>query len=232
MSKINSLTLETFSPEEQDLLNQHFLLVQEVNKQINLTRITTYEEAKILHIEDSLAALPELEAAPEGNYGDLGTGAGFPGIPLSIVTKREVLLIDSVQKKMKALDGIVQQMGLRARISTYAGRIEDLSIEQPERFSVLTTRALSSLPSLLELASPLLVENGQLICFKAQMTKEELEAGLSLEKMLGMSLLSDREFFLSDGTTRRRILVFKKTGHPTIKLPRRLGQAQKHPLSS
>lgn len=222
--------MASIDEQNQVLLDRYLELVLEVNKSINLTRIDSIEQARILHIEDSLSALPEFLDAPEGLYGDLGSGGGFPGIPLAIVSCRQTVLVDSVQKKMKALEGIISELGLSNRVTTYAGRIEDLALERKGSFSVLTARALSRLDSLLELASPLLTKHGQLICFKARTADEELEAALSMQQLVGMELVSRRSFMLSDGDTFREILVFEKTGKPRLKLPRRVGLAQKKPL--
>ena len=81
-----------------DLLRRHLELVIEANKTTNITRIESMEEGMVLHVEDSLVGLPELEAAPAGRYADLGSGAGYPGIPLAVETGRETLLVDSVGK--------------------------------------------------------------------------------------------------------------------------------------
>ena len=121
-------------------------------------------------------------------------------------------------------------MGLSKQMSTYGGRIEDLATEKKASFSVLTARALSSLSSLLELSSPLLVQGGQLICYKANVEDEEIDHVEELKGLLAMRLVSDRSFTLSDGVTPRRILVFEKKGYPSIKLPRRVGMAQKRSL--
>lgn len=214
------------------LCSQYLDLILEVNKTINLTRITELEQARILHLEDSLSALPEINEAPDGLYGDLGTGGGFPGVPVAIVTGRQTVLIDSVKKKMNALDGAVSEMGLSKQISTYGGRIEDLSLEMRSQFSLLTARALTQLPSLLELASPLLRKWGRLVCYKAQISDEEIENALSIEGLVGLKMVSRRCFELSDGVTHREILVFEKVSKPKIKLPRRVGMAQNNPLTS
>lgn len=212
-------------------LIEHYLeLILEVNKTLNLTRIEDSQEARLLHIEDSLSGSKELEAAPDGLYGDLGSGGGFPGVPLAIASGRQTLLIDSVKKKMAAVASVIDELGLSAQIGTYNGRIEDLAIDQPEQFSVLTARALSRVSVLMELASPLLKNGGHLICYKAQLADEELDHALSLQKYLGMKLVSDRSFFLSDNETARRIVVFEKYKDAGLKLPRRVGLAQKKPL--
>ncbi len=218
------------SSECRDLTHQYLDAILEVNKTTNLTRIASQAEAEILHIEDSLVGLPEMEAAPEGLYGDLGSGGGFPGVPLAIATGRTTVLVDSVKKKMALVAGVLEELGLGGQISTYDGRIEELALERPGSFSALTARALSRLVSLLELASPLLSKGGQLICYKAQVDDEELEEARVVEGLVGMKLVSRRELTLSDGETSRTILVFEKIGRGKVKLPRRIGLAQRNPL--
>lgn len=222
--------MEGVDANRSALIECYLELILEVNKTLNLTRIEDSQEARLLHIEDSLSGSKELEAAPDGLYGDLGSGGGFPGVPLAIASGRQTLLIDSVKKKMAAVASVIDELGLSAQIGTYNGRIEDLAIDQPEQFSALTARALSRVSVLMELASPLLKNGGHLICYKAQLSDEELDHALSLQKYLGMKLVSDRSFFLSDNETARRIVVFEKYRDAGLKLPRRVGLAQKKPL--
>lgn len=212
------------------LIDRYMQAVLEVNKTLNLTRIEDSEEARLLHIEDSLSGLEELSQAPEGRYVDLGSGGGFPGVPLGIVSGRKTLLVDSVKKKMAAVSEILRDLGLSGNISTFDGRIEELGIQQKEQFAVATARALAKLSVLMELASPLLFKGGVLVCYKAQLSEEEYDKAISLKKYLGFDLKSDREFRLSDDQTTRRILVFQKVKEPGLKLPRRIGLAQKKPL--
>jgi len=228
---INTVRLESIPADKRGLIKKHLALVLQANKQTNLTRITSFEEGLLLHVEDSLAGLPEIDKAPNGLYADLGTGAGFPGIPLAIASGRQTLLVDSVHKKTAILDSIVTELGIQGQVCTYTGRIEQLAREKREGFAVLTTRALASLASLIELASPLLPFSGQLICYKAKIDEAELGNAERLKEKVGMRLVSDRAFFLSDGQTTRRILVFEKYRHPATKLPRREGMAQKRPYS-
>ena len=89
------------SSSPNDLFLPYLQAVLEVNKTTNLTRITSLEDAEMLHIEDSLVGLPEVDDAPEGWYGDLGSGGGFPGVPLALATGRRTLLVVSVKKKMR-----------------------------------------------------------------------------------------------------------------------------------
>ena len=217
------------SEQQITLLMKHLELVVEKNKVINLTRIDDIETAKLLHIEDSLSALPELNGCPEGLYGDLGSGAGFPGIPLAIASGRKTVLVDARKKKMDAVREMVEQLGLSDQIETYSGRAELLARSKPGAFFALTARALSKLSVLMELSSPLLKTGGRLICYKSHVDESEYDHAIDLQQMVGMRLVSDREFELG-GEYGRRIVVFEKSGKPKLKLPRLEGQAQKNPL--
>lgn len=217
------------SIEQRKLLDLHLRLVIEENKITNLTRIVDWDSAQLLHVEDSLVGIPEVNKAPKGRLLDMGTGGGFPGIPLAIMTGRETLLVDSVGKKAQALSRIVKELGIDSYTSSLHTRIEELALQQPGSFAVITARALSALSSLLELASPLLQVDGNLVCYKSESVYEELDHAKELETKLGMQFLSARDVVLSDGETKRTILVFKKVSEPSVSLPRRVGMAQKKP---
>lgn len=216
--------------QTMSLMQRYLDSILEANKVTNLTRITDGEQARLLHIEDSLVGLPEVNEAPTGLYGDLGSGGGFPGVPLALATGRKTLLVDSVKKKMAIVQSALDDLSLSEQISTSSERIEDLPLEYKEKFAVLTARALSKLVSLIELASPLLKKGGRLVCYKAQLSSEELEEALAVQDLVGMKMISQREICLSDGETTRTIVVFEKIGKSRIKLPRRIGLAQKQPL--
>ena len=216
--------------QTMSLMQRYLDSILEANKVTNLTRITDGEQARLLHIEDSLVGLPEVNEAPDGLYGDLGSGGGFPGVPLALATGRKTLLVDSVKKKMAIVQSALDDLSLSEQISTSSERIEDLPLEYKEKFAVLTARALSKLVSLIELASPLLKKGGRLVCYKAQLSSEELEEALAVQDLVGMKMISQREICLSDGETTRTIVVFEKVSKPSIKLPRRIGLAQKQPL--
>lgn len=215
--------------EQHELLLKHLSLVIEENKVTNLTRIDSLESGRLLHIEDSLAAVPECLDAPQGPVADLGTGGGFPGIPLAVATGRSVDLVDSVGKKTKALDRIIEKLGLSATVRTYNGRIEELALDRPEHYALVTARALTALPSLIELASPLLMPGGRLVALKSADIGDERSWARAIEEKVGMREVSLRTFTLSDSVTERSIIVYEKAGIPSVKLPRRPGMAQKRP---
>lgn len=201
--------------------------VLEVNESINLTRVTDIQQAILLHLEDSLAVYEEFCDSPNGLYADLGSGGGLPGVPLALASGRKTLLVDSVKKKMAAVNHILEDMHLTDLITTCDLRAEELALEKANEFSVITARALTSLPSLMELASPLLKQGGTLIALKS---KEENEFNNSqLENKLGLRKIKERSYFLSDQETYRVVYVFEKYKNPEVKLPRRPGIAQKRP---
>lgn len=213
-----------------DDMRKYLIEVLKANESINLTRVTDNDEAILLHLEDSLAVLEELESAPDGLYADLGSGGGFPGVPLALASGRETILVDSVKKKMAVVYDILINLNLSDQISTYDKRIEELATEKAGSFAVLTARALTSLPSLLELASPLLMQGGQLIALKSK--EEDDFNNPSLENKLGMRLVKKRDYYLSDNEKYRTVYVFEKYKEPEVKLPRRIGMAQKRPYNN
>ena len=214
---------------QRDLMDKHLQLVVKANEKVNLTRIKNDEEGRLLHIDDSLSALPELMESPLGLYGDLGSGGGYPGIPLAIASGRKTVLIDARMRKMEVMEEIVDELGLSGQISVFKGRAELLARKQPESFSVLTARALAKLSVLLELASPLLKNNGCLICYKSHVEDEEFNEATRVASLVGMELTSDRSFILGNDYE-RRILVYQKKQKAKVKLPRVEGMAQKNPL--
>lgn len=216
------------SKEQYALMKKHLDLVLQANKSINLTSITNEAEAYVLHIEDSLAAVPELENV-DGEIVDMGSGGGFPGIPLSIVLNNKFTLVETVGKKADCLKTFIGELGMGAKISVSNKRLEELADEKRNYYACATARALSSLPSLLELASPLLKVGGLLVCYKGANYEEELNNAMSIKDKLGFELESNREYTLEDDIV-HRIITFKKINEAAVKLPRKLGFAQKKPF--
>ena len=213
--------------QQSKLLKHHLSLVIAYNEQLNLTRIVSPDQAHILHIEDSLAGVDAITRAPEGPLVDLGSGAGYPGIPLAIMLERNVTLVESVAKKAQALTSMVETLELDW-VDVFTGRAEELALQKAGEYSVVTARALTQLPSLLELASPLLAPHGWLCAYKAEDIEEELEHACSIARKLGMSYCETVHLTLSDNTP-RTLVVFEKQHEPEVKLPRRAGMAQKRP---
>lgn len=209
-------------------LARHLDMVDEANRAFNLTRVDP-ESAVALHIVDSLLALPQLDDAPPGRFADIGSGAGFPGIPLAVLSGREVSLVESVKKKAAFLERVVAELRLKATV--HPTRAEELASEAPGAYSAVTARALSALPSLVELAAPLLADGGRLVALKGRPEPEELARGVRAAALCGLTEVQVAERALPGTDIVRTIVVYQRTGRPTVRLPRRPGAAQRDPLA-
>lgn len=235
-SKVNNWeAIKGYCSQEKALTLLAYLEeILKINEQINLTSIRDFQKACLLHLEDSLVACKEISKAKTGNYCDIGCGGGYPGVPLGVASGRPTTLVDSRAKKIKA----VMQAIHKSKVDTFASfegkaaRIEEFAISHRGEFSVVTARALSSLPSLLELASPLLEIGGAFVALKSEIDAEEETWGKNLAPKLGLALTNKRLHTLTDGETKRVIYTFEKVSETKIKIPRRVGLAQKQPLKS
>ena len=214
-----------------EVLVRHLLLVIEKNKVVNLTRITSPEEALSLHILDSLLPLAcDGVAMSEGTtFVDLGTGAGYPGIPLAVMTRASGLLVDSVGKKVTAVNEFIEELGLK-NVTTAHARAEELPASSIGAYDYVFARAVAQANILVEYASPLLRMHGRLVLEKGRPTDDEITASKRAAKICGMTLVSRETFELPDELGHREILIYEKTSNPRIKLPRRTGLAKKEPL--
>jgi len=215
------------------LLRTHLEAVLLHNQKKNLTSITDYSAGEVLHIEDSLAVLPEIHEAPTGSMADLGSGAGYPGIPLALVSGRQTTLIESNQKKAQFLESFISANGLVGKIVVSPCRSEELALSQAESFTVVTARAVAELPALLELAAPLLSLGGHFVALKGRPSPEELLRGCQAAEKLGMYQLKRRDYLLKNDTNnaQRCVLVYQKQNKTLLSLPRRPGKATKRPLA-
>lgn len=223
------MIFETLDTDKQKKIQAYLDLVIEKNKELNLTRIETREKGMLLHIEDSLSCIDEF-TSQDGLFLDIGTGGGFPGVPLAIASGRTGVLIDSVQKKARAVQEMIDELNLSNMIQVRGIRSEELALEVGEKFHTVIARAVSSLPTVLELATPLLVSHGEFIALRGKENERNIEEGNRIAEKLGLEMISSRHLYIGE-TYERNILVFKKVGKPTIKLPRRNGMAQKKPLT-
>ena len=217
---------------QRTVMLKHLDLVVEKNKLLNLTRITESTDAIIRHLVDSLLLYPTLSQCRHvQSFVDIGTGAGFPGIPLGIVTQAHGILIDSVGKKANAVDEFISALGLSERLAVQSTRAEDLARSMPESFDVVTARAVAGLGVLVEYASPLLRSRGSLIVSKANVSDEELDSGIVTARLTGMKYVSRETYELPNDQGHRTILRFDKVGKSSVKLPRANGMAKHKPLA-
>lgn len=201
------------------------------NTRVNLTAVSLPVDAARMHIVDSLAASPELSSAPEGPLLDIGSGGGFPGVPLALASGRQTTLLDSVGRKGQAVERALSRIGQSEYIRVVSARAEEHALSSPAEYGVAVARAVGPLPSLVELASPLLRPGGHLIAMKAVLTEEEVIAGDAAASLVGMCRAGLRRFTLPMGQEARSLVVYERSGAPKLQLPRRNGLAQKRPLA-
>jgi len=179
------------------------------NQKINLTAIRTEKGIVLRHFLDSLSAFPYLSKT--ASLLDIGSGAGFPGIPLRIVQPSlEITLIDSVRKKIDFQRHIIRMLGLKG-MEVIHGRVQDKEILQSmtERFDTVISRAFSDLQTLLLLAFPFLKKGGILVAMKGELEKEEIRLFLKGEETR-YRLQRTASFFLPKSSFKRSILLFEK----------------------
>ncbi|HZW83134.1 MAG TPA: 16S rRNA (guanine(527)-N(7))-methyltransferase RsmG [Candidatus Deferrimicrobium sp.] len=205
-------------------------LLREWNQKVNLTAITDPEEIVIKHFLDSLLLLPYIPK--KGTLADIGTGAGFPGIPLKIVVPElEVTLIDSLSKRIKFLDEVIGSLGLNG-IKTFHGRAEDVGRLKifREGYDIVVARAVSRLTTLTEYCLPMVKIGGKFIAAKGPSVSDEVEEAKFAVDLLGGRITATHQSSLPLKGDARSIVVIEKI-RPTSNLyPRKAGTPDKKPL--
>lgn len=219
------------SNSQADKLLTHLNLVIEKNKVMNLTRIVDPTEAVTLHLVDSLLplAVEEVKLDSSSTFVDMGTGAGFPGIPLGILTGAQGTLVDSVNKKVSAVNEFINYLDL-PNLKAIHSRVEDLPRSMFSQQDYVIARAVAQSNVLIEYATPLLRKNGILVLEKANPSNDEISSSLRASNICGLSFVSRETFELPNGLGHREIITFKKTAKAKISLPRRVGLAKTEPL--
>lgn len=201
------------------------------NERMNLTRITDEDEMMDKHFIDSLT--PTLVKAYEGTGKilDLGTGAGFPGMVLAMVSpERDVHLMDSLNKRITFLDHVVEELGL-TNVRTFHGRAEEAGRDKKfrEQYGLVVSRAVARLPILAEYCLPFVRLGGHLIAMKGAEGLEEVDEAKRAMEILGGALEEIVDLNLPGGDERHLVVIKKVKGTPE-KYPRGGGKPRKHPL--
>ena len=219
------------SADQARTLVSYLMLVIEKNKVVNLTRITNPAEAVTLHLVDSLIPLASstFHIGEKDHVLDMGTGAGFPGVPVAVVTQAQALLVDSVGKKTTAVQEFADKLELQ-NVTTRHARLEELARESPCTQNAVFARAVAKTNVLLEYATPFLAKGGLLVVEKGRPEEEELRAASQAAKICGMKLVSRETFELPRDLGHREVLLYEKVRTSQIKLPRRNGLARQQPL--
>lgn len=207
-------------------------LLLETNKVMNLTAITEPGEVAVKHMADSLSCYDE-KYFPEGaSLLDLGTGAGFPGVPLAIFRPDlTVTFFDSLQKRLNFLRDVCLETGL-GQVAFLHGRAEEMAHQEAyrERFDLVTSRAVARLSILCEWALPYVRKDGLFIALKGAQYEEELKEASKALSILGGTLEEVRPVTLPGLSDKRAVLYIRKSGMSPAKYPRKPKMAAKHPL--
>ncbi len=219
-----------FSEEQYNQFYKYMNLLIEWNKKINLTAIIEPKEIILKHFVDSLTIAKYIEENKK--VADVGTGAGFPGIPLKIYRKDlKITLIDSLNKRLNFLNEVIAELELK-EINTVHGRAEELgqNKEYREKFDIVTSRAVANLSTLSEYLIPFIKKDGKCIYMKTLELDEELEKAKKAINILGGKIIKTDKFYLPESEIGRSIVVVEKEKQTPIKYPRKPGTPSKEPL--
>lgn len=212
----------------------YYNMLIEWNSYINLTTITDFSEVLLKHFIDSLSLIKAVPDLSKRNYWiiDVGTGAGFPGIPLKIVfSNLNIILLDSLNKRINYLNEVIKNLKLD-NIDTIHGRAEDFSKknELREKFDICVSRAVANMSVLSEYCIPFVKVNGYFIPYKSDKVEEELRYSEKAIDILGGKIDNQIEFYLPNSNIYRNLVVIKKNTSTPTKYPRKAGIPSKEPL--
>lgn len=227
----------SLSQEQKRQFVTYYEYLIEKNKVMNLTAITEYEEVIVKHFLDSLSIVKagcfEQNALNGKSVIDIGTGAGFPGIPLKIAFPQlKITLLDSLNKRVNFLNEVIEMLGL-SKVEAVHGRAEDYAKQKEYRecFDFCVSRAVANLSILSEYCIPFVKEGGCFISYKSGKIDEELSQAGNAVKVLGGKVLDVVKFPLMGTDMDRSFVIIKKTRPTAKKYPRKAGLPSKEPLA-
>ena len=218
--------------KQKEQFNRFYEMLIEKNKVMNLTAITEYDEVILKHFVDSLAINKYFDMQRPLKLIDVGTGAGFPGIPLKIAFEQlDVTLLDSLNKRIKFIEEVAKVNELD-KINPIHVRAEDVARnkEYREKFDICVSRAVANLTSLSEYCLPFVKVGGYFISYKAGNSEEEINDSKAAIKMLGGKIERVENFTLADTDITRTFVFIKKEKQTSAKYPRKAGLPTKEPL--
>lgn len=227
IEKANCIGIE-ISQENAKQFYKYMKLLLEWNEKMNLTAITDPEEIILKHFVDSLTIMPYLSNA--NTILDVGTGAGFPGLPLKILEdNKEFTLLDSLNKRIIFLQNVISELELK-NVQAIHGRAEEYISQKRESYDIVTSRAVAKLNVLIEYMLPFVKVGGRCICMKSFEIEEELKEAKKAIEILGGEIEKIDEITLPNTDIKRKIVVIKKVKNTLSKYPRKAGTPAKEPI--
>lgn len=205
----------------------YYEMTEETNKVMNLTAISSFEDYQTKHYIDSLLPFEEIQGAK--TVCDVGSGAGFPAIPLAIINKdTQFTMVDSLNKRVNFLNSVIERLSLKNCIALHF-RAEDFAKTNREKFDICTARAVAPLNILLEYTAPLVKVGGKVVAYKGSNAKEEIKSAENAAKILGCRFEKSLEFTLPGGE-KREIIIYKKVRPCDKKYPRGGNKPRTNPI--
>ena len=231
-NRLNHLGI-TLSDKQRQQFDKFYEILIEWNKVMNLTAITEYQEVNEKHFIDSLSIVKATEINKIETLIDIGTGAGFPGIPLKIAFPHlKVVLLDSLNKRINFLDNVINELGL-LDIKTVHGRAEDYAKKEEyrEKFDLCVSRAVANLSTLSEYCLPYVKLKGMFVPYKSGEIDEEVNQAKNAVHILGGKVEDVVKFQLPGTEIGRSFVKIRKIQNTSNKYPRKAGLPAKEPLN-
>lgn len=226
LEKSNKINVE-LSREQVEEFYKYMELMVEWNKKMNLTAITEPNEVIEKHFIDCLTIMPYIKE--NSTIIDVGTGAGFPGIPLKIAdSSLDITLLDSLNKRINFLNEVISKVNLENIVAIH-GRAEEYVKEKREKYDIAVSRAVAELPTLLEYLLPYVKVGGKCICMKGPKAQEEIDKSKKALHILGGKIEKVENIKIKE-EMERNIIIISKIAHTPSKYPRNAGKPSKDPI--
>ena len=214
------------SQEQGEKLLKLYEFLVEYNEKVNLTAITDFEEVVVKHFVDSILPFTKLRIDEGSSFIDIGTGAGFPSIPLLIYRPDlEGTLLEALNKRCVFLEAACELVGVKAKV--IHGRAEDYAKEKREQFDIATARAVAAMPVLCEYCMPYVKTGGIFVALKS--VNENTDGSVNAIKLLGGKTEQITDYEITNGDS-RRLFVIRKISQTPTKYPRNPSMIKKKPL--
>ena len=231
-SMVSQLNIELTDTQYNQFIKYYEMLIKK-NEVMNLTAITEFDEVISKHFVDSISLIKVLDVTKDYEIIDIGTGAGFPGIPLKIAfSNLKITLLDSLNKRVNFLNEVIDELGLKD-ITALHGRAEDYAKKGQlrEKFDVCVSRAVANLSTLSEYCLPYVKVGGRFISYKSEKLTEELDAASKAINVLGGKIDKKEEFVLPETEIYRTFMIIDKVKETPNKYPRKAGTPSKEPIA-